>query len=172
MALAASPGHLGVAYAPFTRTIDVQGPHFNQAPRRQFVPSSLSRTQIAHRIHDLMLGEIGHGIQIERLLGDARYARDVLLVCDACVGSELMALAVMFRDVTANLPAHLTETVPDRHEPPGYAQQPNEWARDTSGFGLTQPPPLALDPRGRDDSDFGPATVERRRSWLGRWRKE
>jgi hypothetical protein len=128
----------------------------------------LSRPQIAHRIHDLMLGEIGHGIQIERLLGDPRYARDVLLVCDACLGSELMALAAMFREVTAAMPADL----PERHEPPGHARQANDWARDTSGFGLTQPPPLALDPHGRDDSGLEPGTVERRRSWLSRWRKE
>lgn len=132
------------------------------------MPSTLSRPQIAHRIHDLMLGEIGHGIQIERLLGDARYARDVLLVCDACLGSELMALAAMFREVTAAMPAHLAE----RHEPPGHATQANDWARDTSGFGLTQPPPLTLDPRGRDDSGLEHGAVERRRSWLDRWRRE
>jgi hypothetical protein len=125
----------------------------------------LSRPQIAHRIHDLMLGEIGHGIQIERLLGDARYARDVLLVCDACLGSELMALAAMFREVTAAMPAQQA----DRHEPPGHARQANDWARDTSGFGLTQPP-IGLDPPGHDDSSLEPGTVERRRSWLARWR--
>ncbi|MEK8053544.1 hypothetical protein AACH10_25025 [Ideonella sp. DXS22W] len=133
--------------------------------------SPLSRLQIAQRIHDLLLGEIGHGIQIERLLGDARYARDVLLVCDACVGSELMALAALFRDLTARQPAPAALGPADPPAPPGHAMQPNDWARDTSGFGLTQPPVLPLDPRGRDDSRTEPP-VERRRSWLGRWRKE
>ena len=46
--------------------------------------SSNRRLQLATRIHYALLREIGQGIDVGRLLKHPLYARDVLLVCDAC----------------------------------------------------------------------------------------
>ena len=123
----------------------------------------MTRLQIAQRIHQLMLREIGHAIEIERLLAEPHYARDVLLVCDAVPGAELTPLVALFRQAVP----------PSAGSPsaPGHARQPTEWSRDTSGFGVTHPPPV--DPSagarraGDADGDGGP---ERRSGWLPRWR--
>ena len=61
----------------------------------------MSRLQIAQQLHAQLLREIEHDIEIERLLSDARYARDVLLVCDACPGTGLGELARSFRALPA-----------------------------------------------------------------------
>jgi len=127
-----------------------------------------SRLQIAQRIHQVLLREIGHAIEVERLVTEPRYARDVLLVCDALPGTEAAPLATMFRQLP---PPATGEAAPAG--PPGHARQSNEWARDTSGFGVTHPPPVEPpaggDPRsdGGSDKAGGP---ERRRNWLPRWR--
>lgn len=119
--------------------------------------------QIAQRIHQLMLREIGHAIEIERLLIEPHYARDVLLVCDAVPGAELAPLAALFR--RAMLPPASSAGAP------GHAQQPTEWARDTSGFGVTHPPPVDTPNRARRAGDAdGDGSPERRRGWLPRWR--
>ncbi len=55
-----------------------------------------ARLQIATKIHYLLLREIDHGIDIQQMLTNERYARDVLLVCRACKGSELASLAEQF----------------------------------------------------------------------------
>ena len=52
---------------------------------------------IAHQLHAALLVEIDHEIEIERLVSDGRYARDVLLVCDACPTTGLPQLAAQFR---------------------------------------------------------------------------
>ena len=121
----------------------------------------MSRLQIAQRIHQLMLREIGHAIEIERLLTEPHYARDVLLVCDAVPGAELVPLAALFR--RAMLFADGSAGAP------GHALQPTEWSRDTSGFGVTHPPPVdpLADSHRAEGADGGP---ERRRGWLPRWR--
>ena len=61
------------------------------------IPSSNRRLQLATRIHYALLRELGHGIEIGRLLKHPLYARDVLLVCDACAGNDLQRLAKAFR---------------------------------------------------------------------------
>ena len=61
------------------------------------IPSSNRRLQLATRIHYALLRELGHGIEIGRLLKQPLYARDVLLVCDACSGNDLPRLARAFR---------------------------------------------------------------------------
>lgn len=53
--------------------------------------------KIAQRIDALMARELGEGIDAERMLSDALYARDVLLVCDAMRGHELATLSPRFR---------------------------------------------------------------------------
>ena len=125
-------------------------------------PPTPSRIQIAQRIRQDLLREIDHEIEIARLLDDARYARDVLLVCDALLGCDLPALAIMFREASQGLPAG---PVPVGSRP-GRTAQPNEWGRDTSGFGLSQPPPL-----GPEHPAERAAQAERRSAWLDRWRR-
>ena len=105
------------------------------------IPPSIGRLQLARRIYQVLVREIDHAIEVERLLTDARYARDVLLVCDALPGSEAPPLATQFRAMpppTAGMSAHPGPTVA-----PGHARQPTDWSRDTSGFGVTRPPPVA-----------------------------
>lgn len=60
-------------------------------------PSSNRRLQLATRIHYALLRELGTGIEVGRLLKQPLYARDVLLVCDACEGNDLRRLAKAFR---------------------------------------------------------------------------
>jgi len=124
------------------------------------MPASQSRLQIATRIHTLMLRDVGHGIEVEHMLTRERYARDVLLVCEALRGSELAALAQQFRVASAQLARAWQES-----GPPGHVPQATDWSRDTSGFGLTQPPPREDDGRNGDQP-------ERRRGWLDRLRGE
>ena len=146
----------------------------------------MSPLQIAERIHALLLREIDFAIDIQRLLGDARYARDVLLVCDAVPGGELVPLAALLREATRpgaapaaaaprSRPAGPARPSPaaapaaaepparsERHAdddwldtlgggrrrsdrrpaeaPGGHARRATDWSRDTSGFGVTQPP--------------------------------
>ena len=124
---------------------------------------SLSRLQLAQHIHQLLLREIDHAIEVERLLADPRYARDVLLVCEAVPGGELQPLASLFR--AASRP------VAGQTEAPGYVPQAEDWGHDTSGFGVTQPPPMAGTGGSRRASDSGPAPLDQApRSWLPRWR--
>ena len=129
---------------------------------------SMSRMQLATRIHRLLLREIGHDIEVERLLSDARYARDVLLVCDAVPGGELVPLAALFRVATM--------AAAGQRGAPGHAVLANEWGRDTSGFGLSQPPPITPAPGSQqghtththDEPAPRGADKERRRGWLSR----
>jgi len=117
---------------------------------------SLSRPQIAQLIHRILLREIGHDIEIDRLLNDERYARDVLFVCDACPGGELIPLAALFREASRGMPSvHEVRT-------PGHtAVAMGDW-HDTSGFGMTQPP-------SRDDEADDAPDNRRDRAWLARW---
>ncbi|HSW27536.1 MAG TPA: hypothetical protein VLJ62_32560 [Burkholderiaceae bacterium] len=55
------------------------------------------RLLLATRIHYSLLREIGQGVDVGRLLKHPLYARDVLLVCDACTGHDLRRLATAFR---------------------------------------------------------------------------
>lgn len=133
--------------------------------------TTLSRMQLAQRIHKLLVKEIEHAIEVERLLADPRYARDVLLVCEAVPGVELGALAALFREASAGQPAS-----------PGHAPQANDWGRDTSGFGVTQPPsithpattrPAAMHTASRRASDSEPVPLAPQRlGWLPRWRSQ
>ena len=65
--------------------------------------STNRRLQLATRIHYALLRETGIAIDVGRLLKQPLYARDVLLVCDACSGHDLRRLATAFRG--ASLPA-------------------------------------------------------------------
>ena len=157
------------------------------------IPQSIGRLQLARRIYQVLVREIDHAIEVERLLTDARYARDVLLVCDALPGSEAPPLATQFRALPPPAAGMAARPVPTGA--PGHAQQPTDWSRDTSGFGVTRPPRVA--PLGNSrphavEAPDGPPTAQpakqpakqpaeqpaeqpeeqagRRRSWLARWR--
>ena len=66
---------------------------------------------IARQLHGALSDEIGHEIEIERLVSDGRYARDVLLVCEACDNPSLHRLADEFRALVAP-PARLAADEP------------------------------------------------------------
>ena len=66
---------------------------------------------IARQLHVALRNEIGHEIEIERLVSDGRYARDVLLVCEACDNPSLHRLADEFRALVAP-PARLAADEP------------------------------------------------------------
>jgi len=66
--------------------------------------------KIAVRIDTLLRQEIGHDIDITRMLTEPRYARDVLLVCDALRGTAGADLAGHFR--RAALAAEETAAAP------------------------------------------------------------
>ena len=53
--------------------------------------------KIADRMDVLLQAELGLGIDLQRMVGDTLYARDVLLVCEAYHGHELAELARQFR---------------------------------------------------------------------------
>ena len=59
------------------------------------------RFHIAERISGLLERELGQGVDARRMVNDALYARDILLVCEAQRGSELHALARQFRQAPA-----------------------------------------------------------------------
>ncbi|NRF66014.1 hypothetical protein HLB44_03325 [Aquincola sp. S2] len=123
---------------------------------------SPSPLQIATKIHFYLMRELGRGIDVEQMLQHPRYARDVLLVCDACAGTELADLASQYRRVRA-LYDSLEASRPSAA--PGRAAQPTEWAKDTTGFGLSRPLEDDADPR-----PHGPASAGVRQ-WLTRWRQ-
>jgi len=60
-------------------------------------PTSNRRLQLATRIHYALLRELDQGIDVGRMLKHPLYARDVLLVCDACNGNDLPRLAKAYR---------------------------------------------------------------------------
>ena len=96
------------------------------------------RAVIANRIDLQLRRELGQGVDPCRALSEARYARDMLLVCDALVGTDLPLLARQFR--VAGQRMALEARRPGRDAGP-----PQGWAANTSGFGASQPPRVASD---------------------------
>ncbi len=69
------------------------------------MPKTQNRLQIATKIHFFLLRELDHGIDIQKMLTSERYARDVLLVCQACRGTELALLAEQYERAMPHVPA-------------------------------------------------------------------
>lgn len=89
--------------------------------------------RIAARIHFILKHDLGEGINVAAMLSDAREAREVLFVCQASGNPELVSLARQFVNAgKLGKPAQAT----------GEAPQDAAWARNTSGFGITQAAPL------------------------------
>jgi len=90
------------------------------------------RAVIANRIDLGLRRHLGEGVDAQRTLTDERYARDVLLVCDAMKGTDLPLLARQFRAAERHMAA---ERIAGGH----HAGPAQDWAADTSGFGVPQP---------------------------------
>ena len=116
------------------------------------------RTVIAQRIDLKLRHQLGAGVDAQRTLDDALYARDVLLVCDAMQGTDLPLLARQFRVAGEHMAAERRAQQRAGHDA-GRAQ---DWATDTSGFGVSRPPVVAArDERAGKPSWFSPSR------WLG-----
>jgi hypothetical protein len=92
------------------------------------------RDIIATRIDLHLRRHLGVGVDSHRALTDARYMRDVLLVCDAMADTDLPLLARQFRVAGERMAQEASQH-------PGHdAGPPQGWAANTSGFGVSQPP--------------------------------
>lgn len=114
------------------------------------------RSVIAQRIDLHLRRQLGEAVDVRRALADERYVGDLLLVCDAMKGTELPLLARQFRAAGELYEAERVRLLrAGRHAGP-----PQDWAADTSGFGVSQPPPIAQ-----------PATSDAQPSWFSpsRW---
>ncbi|MFN7724017.1 MAG: hypothetical protein ACK5QH_03010 [Rubrivivax sp.] len=65
--------------------------------------------RITCRLQQLLLREFGTTIDVRRTMNDERYARDVLLVCDARPGTDLFSLALHFRRERTARDEHLAQ---------------------------------------------------------------
>jgi len=59
-----------------------------------------SRSDIAQRLHDLLLHEMGEHIDVALLLGPPEYARAVLSLCRTCGSAELVRLGEQFARIS------------------------------------------------------------------------
>ncbi len=101
------------------------------------------RTLIASRIDLQLRRHLDQGVDVYRALSDARYARDMLLVCDAMRCTGLPLLAHQFRQAGALM-------VRDAKISGRDVGPPQDWSANTSGFGVSQRPALQ-DATSRED---------------------
>lgn len=130
--------------------------------------------KIADRIDALLEGELGQGIDFERMLRDPLYARDVLLVCDAFPGHELATLASEFRTAMAedeppvgaarSADSDFQASSSDRPgKPPGFISSLfDAFKPSLTGDSI---PPAPLDAATKAESQ------RRGRGLIGRWRR-
>jgi hypothetical protein len=120
--------------------------------------------RIAERIDILTRTELRIGIDPQRMVRDALYARDVLLVCDTQRGSDLATLSQHFR-VAAN-------------EVSDDSSQPSSWGQDSSGFSASSgasgfdssTAPGVLPARPSQFGSTPAAAAERQRMWFSPYR--
>jgi hypothetical protein len=62
--------------------------------------TTLNRLRIAHRIHDLLLQELGEDMDVALMLGPPEYARAVLSLCRSCGSAELSRLVEQFQQAS------------------------------------------------------------------------
>ncbi len=94
---------------------------------------------IAERINVLLVRELMVAVDLQRMVSDALYARDVLLVCEAHVGSDMATLAGFFREAAAEQPSVKAEHA-DQADP---ADHPD----DAEGAPTITPPDSATPAR-------------------------
>jgi hypothetical protein len=98
------------------------------------------RTFIAGRIDVQMRRHLGMPVDTHRAVADARYSRDMLLVCDAMTDTEMPHLAQQFRVAEAlhdsarramspRPNARLAASTPPPREPANPAQRPVTFGR-------------------------------------------
>jgi hypothetical protein len=93
-----------------------------------------TRLRIATRIHFALLRHLGEGVDVALMLKNESQAREILWVCEASGDAELVALGRQYqRALTLEDEARVSA---------GHAHQDTPWAKDTSGFGVSQPPEL------------------------------
>ena len=127
---------------------------------------------ITRQLHAAVLVEIGHEIEIERLVSDGRSARDVLLVCEACTSSGLPLLAAQFRALMApHETAQEAQAATGMNMPDSMARRAMAaaWARDSQPMPVTDgastaAPTLPARASPRPALRQAPAG-----SWLQRW---
>ena len=109
-----------------------------------------NRLRIATRIHFALMRHLGVDVvDVGRMLKNDADAREVLWVCDASGDDELVSLASRFRRAGADEAAEIQA----KATAGGHAMQDTPWARDTSGFGLSQPPEVVeTAPRAKTSS--------------------
>jgi hypothetical protein len=121
--------------------------------------STPSELRIATRIHFGLKQWLGEGIDVEVMLRQPDEAREILFVCQASGQPELESLARQWADARGELkkavrpravaekpvarPSTLKSDTPKTPAPRAAAKQDLAWARDTSGFGITQPAELS-----------------------------
>ncbi len=105
------------------------------------------RTVIATRIDLQLRNVLGQGIDPSRALCDDRYARDMLLVCDALADTNLPRLARQFRVAGERM-------LREARRPGQDAGPPQDWAANTSGFGVSQPPLLPGNDQRNDNKPW------------------
>jgi hypothetical protein len=111
-----------------------------------------NRLRIATRIHFALIRHLGADVvDVGHMLKNEAEAREVLWVCDASGDAELTSLARKFRRACAAEAAQAQA----RTAAGGHAAQDTPWARDTSGFGLTQPPEVVEPARGKPTVSSG-----------------
>ena len=90
-----------------------------------------TRLRIATRIHFALLRHLGEGVDVAVMLKHEELSREVLWVCEASGDPELMALGRQYQRAV---------TLEEEAAAGGHALQDTAWAKDTSGFGISQPP--------------------------------
>lgn len=138
--------------------------------------STPAELRIATRIHFGLKQWLGEGIDVEAMLQQPDEAREILFVCQASGNAELQSLARQWADGHPEpKKVSRTRSVPDRPVPKpaatratpkpvasrAAAKQDLAWARDTSGFGITQP--AELEP---PEPEAGGARWHKPSSWL------
>jgi hypothetical protein len=141
------------------------------------VSSHLNPSQIAARMRPIIERWLGEPFDVERLLADPVEGREVMFVCQASKHPELIRLSQMYAAAVRAVPVLKQEVrmvvvrepelssaalqrVPRATQAAVAAPQEAVWARNTSGFGLTQPPSLES-PRDTDT----PSTSSERSRW-------
>ena len=111
------------------------------------------RTVIAQRIDLHLRRQLGEAVDMQRALNDERYARDLLLVCDAMKGTDLPVLARQFRAAGQLMADERRE---HQLRAGRDAGPPQDWAADTSGFGVSHPPAAAEPAKPKDQGAKAP----------------
>ena len=85
-----------------------------------------SRNIIVSRIDLQLRRHLGQPVDTHRAMHDARYAKDLLLVCDAMAGTELPQLATQYRLVDEQMTAARRALAPRTaaRSPIAYAPMP------------------------------------------------